>query len=568
MTSQDSGGSPGIDARGRTETGLPGAPVAPDASALAGQVLGGRYRLIEVIGVGGMGVVYRGEHSVIERPVAVKVLLPEYSRVPQVRERFFREARVTNRIQHPSVPEVLDLGETDSGLLYLVMDFLIGETLARRMEAGPPPIDEVLDIALEVCDGLEAAHEVGVVHRDISPSNIFLSDPHHRGPSGARVRLLDFGIAFIKSETRLTLRGQIMGTPYYLAPEAIRGEEATPLADVYSLGAVMYEAVCGAPPFQGESYADILTEHLVRDAAPPAERRSGVPRRLDALIVACMAKDRAHRPQGVRAVAQEIHEIRREAGRRSRKSVPPGRSETATPSAEERAAAPSMGVTAWKEYLRAARGTATTQAWSRGRAAIAAQMEEAIADLERLDAELAARAEAMEDARRRLVVAEQRFGRAVEALRTEEAGLRAAAELAVARLQSEEAERRRAEAAFAEARSAVLRGERAEEAAGPGGRLGDDLMEAHAAAGKAAELLRERLAAERAARRAVRETEGETAEMEFQIEQLAANSSHAQEAAGAEMRREGDRIAELERSRAALWQRLIAMASALSDSAP
>jgi len=148
-----------------------------------GQTLGGRYRIGEVIGSGGMGTVFRAEHVIIERPVAVKVLLPSCCRAQNVRERFYREARITNRIQHPNVLEVLDLGETEGGLLYLVMDFLHGETLAKRLSRATVAVDTLLDIVSEICDGLAAAHELGIIHRDITPSNVFLVARLRNSPS-------------------------------------------------------------------------------------------------------------------------------------------------------------------------------------------------------------------------------------------------------------------------------------------------------------------------------------------------------------------------------------------------
>lgn len=550
-----------------------------DPAALVGETLAGRYRIVEIIGSGGMGTVYRGEHIIIERPVAVKVLLPECRRLPQVRERFYREARITTRIRHPNVLDVSDLGEIDDGRLFLVMELLHGQSLAHRLTGGPLPISQAVEIMIDACEGLGAAHEVGIVHRDVSPSNIFLPSGGGATAGVTRVKLLDFGIAFIKSEVRLTVPGQVMGTPYYMSPEAIGGATAAPSMDVYSLGATLYETLCGEPPFTGTSFAEILGKHLSNPPRPLREHRRDVPEALDALVVACLEKDPGKRPTSMVEVSRGLQVLFREIAAKSRRSVAPTgpRAQALDATVVAGSHAAGSGLTAWKDYLKSvvcARPDIAAAGRSRPEVA---EMESAVAELERIDEDLAERREALAQAETRTAEADRRFARAVEALRSEEARLEAAGADVRKALDAAQEVRRAADAPFRDARSDVALAEgvaAADESSvvvpsRSGSPLEDPLpdqalLQAYETAGATAARLREAAAAERACRADRAEWKAQLADVTFQVRQIVASSTQAQEAETTRCERERTEIAAIEEKRSTLWRKLIELASTLS----
>ena len=233
------------------------------------RVLGGRYRLLEVLGTGGMATVYRAGDEVLDREVAVKVLSPQYATDPGFLARFEREARHVARLSHPRIVTVFDSG-IDGEMPYIVMELAAGRTLRELLdEAGPRPAGEAVSIAAAVCEALEAAHAAGLVHRDIKPANIVLS--------GGQVKVLDFGIAW--APDRATRTQAVMGTAAYLSPEQASGARAGPQSDLYSLGCVLFEMLTGAPPFVGDSPVGIAYRHVHEDPGPPSARRPAVPRR-------------------------------------------------------------------------------------------------------------------------------------------------------------------------------------------------------------------------------------------------------------------------------------------------
>ncbi|MDT0436647.1 serine/threonine-protein kinase [Streptomyces doudnae] len=270
----------------------------------------GRYRLLDLIGRGGMGQVWRARDESLGRQVAVKCLKPAgpyhdqaFTRV--LRERFRREARVAAALQHRGVTVVHDFGESD-GVLHLVMELLDGRNLSQLLEDDerrPLPVDDVVDIADQVSAALAYTHRQGIVHRDLKPANIMrLTD--------GTVKICDFGIARLGADigftARLTGTGIAMGTPHYMSPEQIGGAEVDERSDLYSLGCVLYELVTGAPPFDvGDTWA-ILVGHRDTVPVPPSERRPGVPEFLDRLILDLLAKEPAGRPADADEVARRI----------------------------------------------------------------------------------------------------------------------------------------------------------------------------------------------------------------------------------------------------------------------
>ncbi|HET6339028.1 MAG TPA: protein kinase [Polyangiales bacterium] len=251
-----------------------------------GRSIAGRYLVEEKIGGGGMGVIYRGRHQVIDRDVAIKFLHPRYTQDAKSRQRFLGEARAANQMNHEHVIDITDFGETEDGLVYLVMEYLQGRTLEHEITYGLMPPARALHIAAQTSAGLARAHELDVFHRDVKPGNVFLVK---RGNDPDFVKLLDFGIARFERESRITDAGTLMGTPEYLAPEQMQGNVG-PKTDLYALGCVLFEMLTGRPPFTG-NMSEVLVKHL-RD--PPPLASTFVPEivpELDALLMQMLSKD-------------------------------------------------------------------------------------------------------------------------------------------------------------------------------------------------------------------------------------------------------------------------------------
>jgi serine/threonine-protein kinase len=270
-------------------------------SRLLGQTLGGRYRLRAILGEGGMGTVFEAEHLTLGRVVAVKVLHPSHARRSVAVQRFQKEARSAGTIGHPNICEVYDLGELADGSPFLVMERLMGETLADRIARdGALEVSDVADLMLQVLSGLHAAHAKGILHRDIKPENIFLNARVGVGPVA---KILDFGVAKDigpqpAESVELTLTGMVMGTPFYLSPEQARGERnLDQRTDLYACGVVLYEALTGHRPFGGTNYNALLRAILVGDPHPLRELRPDVPPDFEFVVARAMARDRADRFQ-------------------------------------------------------------------------------------------------------------------------------------------------------------------------------------------------------------------------------------------------------------------------------
>ncbi len=238
---------------------------------MIGETLG-KYRVMSRLGTGGMGAVYLGEHVVIGRKAAIKVLLPEFSHKREIVERFFNEAKAGTAIGHPGIVQIFDFGEHSDGSAFLVMELLVGEALNERLDRlGRLSEDDALRIARQCASALVAAHTAGIVHRDLKPANIFLAtDPEME--AGERVKILDFGIAKLTDSGAAgdlrTRTGSMMGTPAYMSPEQCRGAGLVDhRSDIYSLGCVIFRMVCGRPPFVAEGVGDIIASHL-REPAP------------------------------------------------------------------------------------------------------------------------------------------------------------------------------------------------------------------------------------------------------------------------------------------------------------
>ena len=271
----------------------------------------GNYHVVSQIGEGGMGVVYLARHVTLGRNAAVKVLRPELTANREIAARFFNEARAATAVRHAGIIEVFDFGFLEDRSAYIIMEFLEGESLAARIRRGPLSISTALIVVRAIARALQAAHEHSIVHRDLKPDNVFLV-PDADLPGGERIKLLDFGIAKLASvgEASHTRTGAVMGTPTYMAPEQCRGAGSVDhRADLYALGCVAYEMVCGTPPFVAEGVGDLIASHLHFQPEPLRTRRLDVPVEVEALVLCLLQKDPQARPQSAGDVVQSIDRL-------------------------------------------------------------------------------------------------------------------------------------------------------------------------------------------------------------------------------------------------------------------
>ena len=246
------------------------------------------YKIIEELGGGGMGVVYRAEDTRLKRIVALKFLSPELTSDERAKHRFVAEAQAASRLDHPNICAIHDIEETEDGQLFLVLSCYEGETVRQRLKKGPMPIDEAVGLAIHVARGMEEAHSRGIVHRDIKPANIFLADD-------GRAKILDFGLAKLAGQTRITRVGSTVGTVAYMSPEQAHGGDVQAPTDIWSLGVVLYEALTGGLPFPGERPEAVLYSVVHEEPEPLGALRHDVPPELEAIVDKCLKKDPGER---------------------------------------------------------------------------------------------------------------------------------------------------------------------------------------------------------------------------------------------------------------------------------
>ncbi len=275
-----------------------------------GRTIAGRFRLVKRLGAGGMSTVYLARHVMIDRLSAIKILRDDLGLNPSHRERFLREARAVNRINHHNIVEITDFGETD-GIAYLVMEYIAGESLLSHLRRGVFPWERAARVAVQVAAALGRAHQMGVVHRDLKPENVMLVPD----PAGHEiVKLTDFGIAKILDAPALTFSEQMFGTPGYIAPEYLEGLAPDGRADLYALGIVLYEMISGVLPYDAKGQSDMLFAPLRSAPIPLGTRVSGLPPEIESLVLRLLAKERDERPADAFLVHDALEDVLRRRG--------------------------------------------------------------------------------------------------------------------------------------------------------------------------------------------------------------------------------------------------------------
>jgi serine/threonine protein kinase len=313
---------------------LEAATYDPMGDPLLGMTIDGRYEVVEVLGEGGTGRVYKVRHTTLDRMFAMKLLRRDLASDDELTARFIQEARATASVQHPNVVEITDFGKLEDGMPFLVTELLVGRTLGDLIKAGGPvPAVRATVILRQIASALAAAHAVGIVHRDLKPDNVFLIDATGQGGGHEDVRIVDFGAAKVVGASRVTRDGIIFGTPHYMSPEQASGQPVDHRADIYSLGVIMYEMFTGKVPFEADTYMGVLTQHMFVKPVPPSQvsvAAQGLGA-LEEVTLVCLAKKPEERYGSMDRLAAEIERATASlglpaAGRRSAETPRPSRS--------------------------------------------------------------------------------------------------------------------------------------------------------------------------------------------------------------------------------------------------
>jgi serine/threonine protein kinase len=283
-------------------------------SVVEGDVIAGKYVVQKLLGKGGMGAVVAAHHAQLDQRVAIKFLLPEALEVPEAVARFTREARAATKIQSEHVVRIIDVGSLESGVPYMVMEYLSGRDLAALVrEQGPLPVETVAEYLLQACEALAEAHAIGIIHRDLKPANLFLVSRMDGTPL---VKVLDFGISKLTSQSSsgpdlgLTKTSASMGSPLYMSPEQMcSARDVDPRTDVWALGVVMYELLAGIPPFNGESLPELCAKVLQESEAPLRSVRPDLPPAAESIVARCLRKAPADRFANVAELAVALGEL-------------------------------------------------------------------------------------------------------------------------------------------------------------------------------------------------------------------------------------------------------------------
>jgi len=289
-----------------------GAPAALGvADPWLGRVVDGRYKVLGRVGEGGMGVVYRVEHLRLGKTAAMKVLTPDMAGKKEMVQRFRLEAQAISLLNHPNIVQTFDFGQVD-GSLFLIMEYVKGDDLAAVLKReGPWDFTRAARLFAQVCSALTEAHDHGIIHRDLKPENLMV---HRRRDGSEHVKVLDFGLAKLRERDEsaaITTGRQVLGTPYYMAPEQVRGEALDPRADVYALGATLYRVLTGVPPFQAPSPMGVLSKHVTDPVVPPRKRapERALPPEADEIVLRAMAKGLEERYPSAAAVQLDLERV-------------------------------------------------------------------------------------------------------------------------------------------------------------------------------------------------------------------------------------------------------------------
>jgi len=262
------------------------------------------YKILEKLGEGGMGVVYKAQDTKLKRTVALKFLPPELTRDPEAKKRFIHEAQAASSLDHPHICTIYEINETEDGQTFIVMAYYEGETLKIRILRQLLKLDEAITIALQLIDGLSEAHEKGIVHRDIKSENIIVTPKGH-------VRIMDFGLAKLSGRTKLTKTGATLGTVAYMSPEQAKGSEVDHRSDIWSVGVVLYEMVTGQQPFQGDYEQAVVYSILQEHPEPVTALRTGIPLEFESVVDKCLDKDPANRYQHVSELGVDLKRLQK-----------------------------------------------------------------------------------------------------------------------------------------------------------------------------------------------------------------------------------------------------------------
>jgi eukaryotic-like serine/threonine-protein kinase len=416
---------------------------------LIGKVVAGRYRLEARLGEGGMGVVYRARHVLIDRVVALKLIRPDLRGETHLRAWMLREARAANRVDHAHIIDIHDIGETEEGELYLVMEYLTGTSLSTELARGPMPIARGVDILEQMCAALARAHDLGVVHRDLKSDNILLTQ---RGGRKDFVKILDFGLAAIARDPRLAPKGAVFGTPEYMAPEQARGEEASPQSDLYALGVLFFEMLTGQLPFRSNDRDTLLEMQRTHPPRRPRSIRADAHPQGESIVLRLLEKDIRKRYRDAHHLQEELKALQRslptqawevEAGDGAALPPPPPPPQSA-------------GVTEWASRA-ALFSRMVARAYPSGTAPVEIvnglnQAWELAARANRLEGEVASHTRKLEALERRGRALRAEIGRKVEELAHEESRV-----MREASADGDDCEKVRAELAIAEKAAATAR---------------------------------------------------------------------------------------------------------------
>ncbi len=473
------------------------------------KVIAGRYRLEARIGEGGMGVVYRARHVLIDRVVAVKLIRPDLRSETHLRAWMLREARAANRVDHAHIIDIHDIGETDEGELYLVMEYLVGTALSAEIAKGPMPIQRGVDIIEQMGAALARAHDLGVVHRDLKSDNILLTA---RGGRKDFVKILDFGLAALAHDPRLAPKGAVFGTPEYMSPEQARGEQAGPTSDLYALGILFFEMLTGQLPFRSNDRDTLLEMQRTMAAPRPSNIRKDCHPTAEQIVIRLLEKDARKRYRDGHHLLEELKALQRslpsQAWDKESGEAPPLAPPPPPPPPK------TMSVTEWGGRA-ALFSRMVSRAYPSGNApsevvASMAQVWDLAAKANGLEGEIASHTRKLEALERRGRALRAEIGRKVEELAQEESrALRDAAAFA------EEAEAANVEVRAAEgrARDAMANAERAD-------RAGQGTRSVYETAGAATAMVEAKLQwlSTRESRRQIREATAK--DLRRQIEEL------------------------------------------------